>query len=101
MSTFTMLASACGLPGPIAQNWRVLRSYTAAAITPLRPARYDVIAGVNGSGRDERPVEWGAGDTAGDVGDTAADDAGDAAADGAAAGGRLAWAASALAGPSA
>jgi len=92
-----MLASACGLPGPTAQNWRVLRSYTAAATTPLRPARYDVIVGVNGSGRDERPVEWGAGD----VGDTAGDDAGDAAADGAAAGGRTAWAASALAGPSA
>jgi hypothetical protein len=58
-----------------------------------------VIAGVNGSGRDEGPVEWSAGDTAGDVGDTAGDDVGDAAADGAAAGRRPAWAASALAGP--
>ena len=92
-----MLASACGLPGLIAQNWRVLRSYTAAATTPLRPARYDVIAGLNGSGRDEGPVEW----SAGDVGDTVGGDAGDAAADGAAAGGRPASAASALAGPSA
>lgn len=96
-----MLASACGLPGPIAQNWRVLRSYTAAATTPLRPARYDAIADVNGSGRDEGPVEWSAGDVGGDVGDTVGGDAGDAAADGAAAGRRLAWAASALAGPSA
>ena len=96
-----MLASACGLPGPTAQNWRVLRSYTAAATTPLRPARYDVIAGVNGSGRDERPVEWSAGDTAGDVGDAAGDDVGGTAPAGAAAGERPAWAASALAGPSA
>jgi hypothetical protein len=94
MSTFTTLASACGLPGPVAQNWRVLRSYTAAATTPLRPARYDVIAGVNGSGRDEFPAEWSAGDEADDgVGDTADD--------GAAARGRPAWAASGLAGPSA
>ena len=76
-----MLASACGVPGPIAQNWRVLRSYTAAATTPLRPARYDVMAGVNGSGRDERPAEWSAGDTAGDgVGGTADDVGGTAAA---------------------
>jgi hypothetical protein len=101
MSTFTTLASACGLPGPVAQNWRVLRSYTAAATTPLRPARYDVIAGVNGSGRDEFPAEWSAGDEAdGGVGDTA-DGLCDTADDGAAARGRPAWAASGLAGPSA
>ena len=79
----------------------MLRSYTAAATVPLRQARYDVIAGVNGSGRDEGPAECSAGDTAGDgVGDTA-DGVGDRVAGGAAAGRRPAWAASALAGPSA
>jgi hypothetical protein len=59
------------------------------------------MAGVNGSGRDERPAEWSAGDPAGDAGDTAGDDAGETPADGAAAGGRPAWAASALADPTA
>ena len=39
MPTLTTLASACGVPGPMAQSWRVLRSYTAAATVPARPVR--------------------------------------------------------------
>jgi hypothetical protein len=61
-----------------------------------------VIPAANGSVRREGPAEWSVGDTAGDgAGDAADDGGGDAADDGAAAGGRPAWAASALAGPSA